>query len=467
MNEWASRRKNIYLFILVIFLSGISFYFFYNFWYQKPSCFDNLKNGDETGIDCGGKCQSVCQGETIQPIIKWDPRLFNVDANIWSLLVYVENPNINHKISYLPYKITIYNDKSDVIFEKSGATILPKNKTVGIFEGNIDLKLNRPQRALFEIEKGILWEVDKTDNYNDLKITHTPLIKLDSFPKIEAEVKNDGLTNLENIELIVAIFDGKDNVIASSRTFVDKLNKNTSKQIFFTWNKPFDLGIKRCDKNSDIVLLFDRSGSMASVSIKPKQPLTDAKIATISFLENLSKEDQVSVVSFANNATDPIDLTLTSDFKEVENILTQIDIFNQGLQYTNIFEALRFGRQELLSARTKSDSNKIIILFTDGIANAPLVQSGNTEKEDINYAENLALNESLNIKKDNIDIYTVGLGKNINESFLKKIASSDKKYFYAPTTDDLFQIYKDISYQICKEVPARIEITHKIFGNLN
>jgi hypothetical protein len=34
----------------------------------KPSCFDGAKNNNETGIDCGGKCQS-CE---IKTLIKLD-----------------------------------------------------------------------------------------------------------------------------------------------------------------------------------------------------------------------------------------------------------------------------------------------------------------------------------------------------------------------------------------------------------
>jgi hypothetical protein len=30
----------------------------------KPSCFDGIKNNTETGIDCGGKCQS-CEIQTL------------------------------------------------------------------------------------------------------------------------------------------------------------------------------------------------------------------------------------------------------------------------------------------------------------------------------------------------------------------------------------------------------------------
>jgi hypothetical protein len=68
-------------------------------------------------------------------------------------------------------------------------------------------------------------------------------------------------------------------------------------------------------------------------------------------------------------------------------------------------------------------------------------------------------------KKSGIIIYTIGLGKDINQPFLQQISSSANHYFNAPATSTLMAIYENISSTICKEMPARIEITYKIFGS--
>lgn len=101
------------------------------------------------------------------------------------------------------------------------------------------------------------------------------------------------------------------------------------------------------------------------------------------------------------------------------------------------------------------------------MATNPKNPQGGTEEDDIKYAENLALQEALGAKKDGLIIYSIGLGDKINKSFLKRIAFEENNYFFAPTAIDLETIYKNISYDICKEIPARIEITYKIFDTLN
>jgi Mg-chelatase subunit ChlD len=466
-SPWAARRRAIYLGALILILSAVSFTIFWKYWYTTPTCFDKTKNGDETGVDCGGSCSLICNADVMAPIVRWDPRLFEVLPGIWSAIVYVENPNTNVDATYVPYSFTIYDGNNNVLVERKGATILPKSKTVGVFEGSIAIPESaRPKRAVFELGSGIIWKKNEAPAPN-IAITNSPILKLESSPRVEANVKNNSTEELKNIELVVAIFDGADNVIAASRTFVDSLKKNENTDIFFTWPKPFELGSKACEKPSDIVLLLDRSGSMASLGASPPEPLNTAKIAAVSFIEQLSPKDKIGMVSFAAKPKEPIEVNLTSDFTSAKTAVASIGIEASSTQYTNIYEALHSGWQELISGRADENFSKVIVLLTDGVANNPTNPEGKTEADDIKYAEDLAIKESSDMKKDGLTIYTIGLGDKINESFLKTIASQDQNYFFAPSAANLETIYKNISSDICKEVPARVEITYKIFDTLN
>ncbi len=463
-SAWASRRKSTYIAVLVLVLASVSFFIFWRYWYQAPTCFDNAQNGDELGVDCGGSCSLVCSNSTLKPIVRWDPRLFEVSKGIWSALVYVENPNIDAMAVYLPYLLTIYDQNNNVLVTREGATILPKNRTVGVFEGNIAVQGElKPKRATFEIGDKVVWQNIKELDV-DLDITHSPLLRPDSLPRVEATVKNPNIRDINNIELVVAIFDGADNAIAASRTFIETLKADESTNVFFTWPKPFDLGFKACEKPSNVMLLLDRSGSMASVSLDPPQPLLDAKNAAISFIDSLGIKDKVGVISFATKATEPIDQVLTSDLNIAQKAVQSVAIERGSTQYTNIYESLHSAWQELISARATEKSSKVVILLTDGVATAPRNPAPRSEADDVKYAEELALKEAINLKKDGLILYVIGLGNNINDSFLKTVASKEANYLFAPSSDDLATIYQNISSDICKEVPARIEITYKIFG---
>jgi hypothetical protein len=134
MSSWASRRKAIYFWSVIIVLTVISFGFFWNYWYAAPTCSDGFQNGDETGLDCGGSCSRVCSMQAVAPISRSDPRVFQVMDNVYSVIAFIENHNVSFEALYVPYDLKIYDEKNRLLFERKGATNFPKNKTVAIFE---------------------------------------------------------------------------------------------------------------------------------------------------------------------------------------------------------------------------------------------------------------------------------------------------------------------------------------------
>ncbi len=442
-------------------MTAVSFSIFWEFWYRAPTCSDGLKNGDETGIDCGGSCSLVCSMQAQAPILRSDPRVFKVMDNIYSVLSFVENHNVNFKAPYVPYKFKVYDEKNVLLYEREGATVLPQNKTVAIFEGNMLIVGGIPKRAEIELSPKISWIRSAVDE-PEIDIQSSSLLREGSYPRIAASVYNKSIQDLKNIELIAVIFDSRDNAVAASRTFINRLLKNEKADVFFTWPKPFDLGIKACSQPSDVILAIDRSGSMASISKNPPEPLSSVKAAAGNFVRGLKEGDRAGLVSFATVADSLTATPITKDFNSLELAIEAIAINKDGTQYTNIADAINKSFNALLLSSLER-SQKIIVLLTDGIATRPENPKGSkTEAEAVSYAEKAAL-EAANLAKQNgTIIYTIGLGKDIHQEFLRKIATSPSNYLEAPATNTLRDVYSKISTSICKELPARIEITYKI-----
>lgn len=464
-SSWASRRKAVYFWSIVLSATLISFLILWKYWYSAPTCFDGFQNGDEIGIDCGGSCSLVCSLGALPPVLRSDPRVFKVVDNVYSVLAFVENHNLNFQAPYLPYKFKIYDPESKLLYEREGATLLPKNQTISIFEGNLLISKGNPKRAEIEFGQNIRWTKDLNKDL-EIEIESSPLLLETKSPRIEATVENKSIENIKNIELVAVVFDGRDNAIAASRTFIESLKKNTTAPIFFTWPQPFALGEVACEKPSDIVLAIDRSGSMASLGKDPPEPLTSVKTAAEAFVSELKESDSAGLLSFATEASNPPDTTLTNNFIALKTDILGLKIKEGNTQYTNIADAV-FKSFDLLALKNNSEgsSQKIIILLTDGVATRPADPKGSrTEAEEIAYAESAAISAAALAKQNRVAIYTIGLGKDIHQDFLRTISSSPDSYFQAPSTSTLRDIYSKISSSICKEVPARIEITYKILS---
>ena len=72
-----------------------------------PSCFNNKRDQNETGVDCGGVC-APCELARLQPVkVNW-VKYFPAAQNRITIAAELVNPNINFAFPSLPYELTIY-----------------------------------------------------------------------------------------------------------------------------------------------------------------------------------------------------------------------------------------------------------------------------------------------------------------------------------------------------------------------
>jgi len=140
--------------------------------------------------------------------------------------------------------------------------------------------------------------------------------------------------------------------------------------------------------NFDFVLAIDTSSSMSTADFVPNR-LEAAKDASLYLLDIIPKGTRVGVVTFAGKPYKKIGLS--TDLEKVKNVVENINF--EAPAGTAISDAL------LMAGTIASESNrsKAIILLTDGKNN-----------------RGVSINESLKfVKKNNITVYTIGIGTNM------------------------------------------------------
>jgi len=240
MNQWAKNRKRTVLSVIVLVLILIVSLPLYWFFHRTPTCTDNKKNGDETGVDCGGSCKLICSNETLPLIMKGDPRVLKVATSTYEVVVQVENPNVSGQVFLAPYTINIYGADSAVPLKVIQAqTFIPKNSTFGIFQGPFNFGDTVPVRATFIWgESSFVWEKN-LNPVPELDIKDGVLSNLDKAPRLEATLSSAFLSKVSNIELVALVSDQNGNIIATSKTFVDVLNPGETVPVVFSWPNPF------------------------------------------------------------------------------------------------------------------------------------------------------------------------------------------------------------------------------------
>ncbi|MCW5853138.1 MAG: VWA domain-containing protein, partial [Anaerolineae bacterium] len=186
---------------------------------------------------------------------------------------------------------------------------------------------------------------------------------------------------------------------------------------------------------SDVVLVLDRSGSMAG------QPLQYAKTAAKGFVDRLDlAADQVAVVSFGNTAS--LDQTLTQSAGPPRAAIDALAA--DGV--TNMADALRTAQAELTSPRHLPANRPVLILLSDGRPNPA--------------ADERAVAASA--RAAGTRIFTIGLGSQADAALLTELASSPSDYFYAPDSTQLDRIYQQIAGAIGGDPATNIVIEDRL-----
>lgn len=449
MYAWAVKRRLIYGGILLFILSVIFTVVFFAYLYRAPTCTDGIKNGDEKGIDCGGKCKNLCLNDTVPPIVQW-AKIFNVSGDVYTAVAYVQNPNITSSNPKASYKFRIYDENRRIISEKDGYTSVPKNKMFAVFETNLLFKGQVPKFVDFEFVDFDPWQKN-TEKEPEIVVDYGTL-QSSSSPRIIGKVTNNSLKNIPGLELDVFVLDSKENVIAASRSFVENLTKGTTQDFVFTWPKRFNLGVESCLNPVNVVLGLDRSGSMRSESVNPPEPFNTVLSTAESFVKNFTQDDHVGVISFGNQGR--VESPLITNKEQSATAISSMSLGSTSEQ-TNIADGLKNALALLSSVDQSVNSKKVIVLLTDGVPTEPK-QTGVKDYPQISAKEVSDL-----IKSQNIEIFTIGLGKDVSQDFLKSISTDEDHYFSAPKKEELSEIYKTIGTGICPRKPNVITVIYR------
>ena len=242
--SWSSKRKYSYIagviFIILVALATITFFLLYN----PPTCQDGEQNQEEEGIDCGGPCLTVCGFEIINPIIHWS-RVSKMMEGTYSVTALIENPNVSAEAYAVPYIFKIYDDEGLLVSEYTNKVFIPANKTFPIFSGGINVGNRIPKKATFEFTENPNWL--ETSSGPEISIDNIQSFEKNNLPRVSAILSNNSVRDIKNIEVVVILLDKQDNLINSSKTFLDLIKKNSSEEIVFTWPEIFDREVTKVE----------------------------------------------------------------------------------------------------------------------------------------------------------------------------------------------------------------------------
>ncbi len=237
--DWGTKRKMMYTSVLLLIIGIAGTIFLWPYFNREPTCFDGKQNGIESGIDCGGSCHKVCSAEAYRLVTLWS-RAFEVVPGKYNFMAYVENQNREAGIRKINYEFRAYDEKNIFLARREGSTFVSSNDRTAIFEAGIDTGNRKPERVDFTFTSVPVWSKITREQRNSLAISVEDKVLSNPFisPKLEANVINRTIKEINDLSVYVILYDKNNNVSNVSKTFIEKLPKNGEVPIVFTWPVP-------------------------------------------------------------------------------------------------------------------------------------------------------------------------------------------------------------------------------------
>lgn len=118
-------KQFIYGILFLVVLGGIISGIYSAFLKPAQSCFDNIQNQGEEGVDCGGPCKKSCLPQRLQPIeLVQGVKIFYPASGRISLLAKIQNPNTEIAAKDFDYQFKVYDNQNKLLGAISGRSFI-------------------------------------------------------------------------------------------------------------------------------------------------------------------------------------------------------------------------------------------------------------------------------------------------------------------------------------------------------
>ncbi|KKR21057.1 MAG: hypothetical protein UT50_C0014G0006 [Candidatus Moranbacteria bacterium GW2011_GWA2_39_41] len=238
-DKYQKKRAIIIAIFVAVFLLFV--FLLYSWLKPAPSCFDEKKNQNETGVDCGGvcaiKCAIVAQDLTSQESGFVESGI----AGKLDLYARVSNPNSTFGSKKFQYEFKLFDSAGSVVATKKGVSYILPAESKYVVENNVEIN-GVPSRIEFNILDRDWSEFVDYYERPQLKIVNKTYGQINSgigFSEAKGLLKNESVFNFNTIRLDIILKDANDSVIALNSTEMNTVKSGENRDFRALWLNRF------------------------------------------------------------------------------------------------------------------------------------------------------------------------------------------------------------------------------------
>ncbi|MFA7319606.1 MAG: hypothetical protein WC022_03375 [Parcubacteria group bacterium] len=226
----------IYATILLLIIYGIYLKF-----RSVPTCFDNVKNQNEEGVDCGGVCQKGCAPAAQKLVVAQMGVVPSGNPGKYDFYVQITNPNATFGDKNFYYTLNFKNVAGAVIASRKGSSYILPGENKYVIESNIE-SATPPVSFDFAINSSDWVEFNDYYEKPDLQIVNKNYYEVSGgvgFSEAYGLLKNKSAYDFDliRVEMILKDKDGK--ILALNSTQMKTVAADEQRDFKVAWPNRF------------------------------------------------------------------------------------------------------------------------------------------------------------------------------------------------------------------------------------
>ena len=234
---------------IAVFGGILALIIYFLFLKPAPTCFDNIQNQNETGVDCGGVCAISCEQKYAQPLVVNFVKKIKDGGNKVILLAEVKNPNFDYASDDFVYSFNTYDISGNKIQSITGHSFIYAGETKNLFEV-IDADKNEISEDLTFLQYD--WKSKDSFKNPDVEIKSSQ-VNINAagsvYPlTVTGVVKNNDFIKVSKVILSAFVYDSTGTLAGVSKTELENFNPTDERN--FTIIFPTDIDTSLINQNA-------------------------------------------------------------------------------------------------------------------------------------------------------------------------------------------------------------------------
>ena len=244
-------KKRLVIISVYVVLFGFMGWGAYAATRPAPTCFDGVKNQNETGIDCGGVCGACAP--TFAPAVDLQIKSTSLvygGVNSYDVVAQIFNPNAEDGAQSFDYVFTLKDDKDVVLVERHGTEFALPGETKYIAETQLESQ-TVPKKISFVITNPV-WKhfvggYQEKPSINVYSKSYSQITSGAGFGEATGLMVNESPFDFVNIKIKVILFDGNDKPIAVNSTELQTVKAGERRDFRLVWPTAFPGEVMRME----------------------------------------------------------------------------------------------------------------------------------------------------------------------------------------------------------------------------